>query len=402
LNSSNTTSELRPGTAAEAAAILHERCLAHGPGVWIVGGGTSVSRSLPGERLSTAGLARVIDYPARDMTVTVESGVRVADLRQELAAFSQRLPIDVPDAHRATVGGAVACNVSGPGRFALGTLRDYVIGIRAIDGQGRQFAAGGRVVKNVAGYDLCKLLVGSRGTLAVITELTFKLRPQPEDLAWVRVSLDDWDSLERILANLRTSATRPVAVEVINRIAARELEQPTQFILGDAAATLLVAFEGTTAEVAWQVDELRRELSTAVAGPMEVIRGGEAVRLWTGLTEWSVSGELQMRFDAAVLPSHAVAFLARLSQLGCAVVSRAANGVVAGRLPPVESAGADAASIREQVRQAAKGGGGWAYWCDGWATTMSSAAPLTTRSIDRSLKHTFDPQGILNPGLVFP
>ena len=113
-------------------------------------------------------LNRVIDFPARDMTITVEAGIRIADLTKILQAENQRLPIDIPQADQATLGGVIASNWSGPRRFGCGTMRDYVIGISAIDATGRQFKSGGRVVKNVAGYDLCKLLVGSHGTLAII------------------------------------------------------------------------------------------------------------------------------------------------------------------------------------------------------------------------------------------
>src|SRR5690606_32325083 len=119
-------------------------------------------------------LNRVIDYPARDMTITVEAGITWEQLEAELAKEGQWLPVDVARAEAATVGGAIACNTSGPRRFGYGTLRDYVIGIHAVDGQGMQFKGGGRVVKNVAGYDFCKLLTGSFGTLAVITQVTLK------------------------------------------------------------------------------------------------------------------------------------------------------------------------------------------------------------------------------------
>ena len=114
------------------------------------------------------------------MTVTVEAGVTMQALAETLAAERQRLPIDVPLAERATVGGVVATNWNGPRRYGQGTVRDYVIGITAIDGRGMMFKGGGRVVKNVAGYDFCKLLTGSLGTLGVITQVTFKLKPLPE------------------------------------------------------------------------------------------------------------------------------------------------------------------------------------------------------------------------------
>ena len=120
---------------------------------------------MPGRTLDLTGLNRIVDYTPRDMTIVVEAGVRMADLAATLAAEGQHLPIDVPRAGEATIGGVVATNWSGPRRYGHGTIRDYVIGIHAVDGRGTPFKGGGRVVKNVAGYDFCKLLTGSLGTL---------------------------------------------------------------------------------------------------------------------------------------------------------------------------------------------------------------------------------------------
>ena len=139
----------------------------------------------PGQTLDLTGLAKIVDYTPRDMTILVEAGVRMADLAATLAAEGQQLPIDVPRASEATIGGVVATNWNGPRRYGHGTVRDYVIGIHAVDGRGVAFKGGGRVVKNVAGYDFCKLLTGSLGTLGVITQLAFKVKPQPECTAAV-------------------------------------------------------------------------------------------------------------------------------------------------------------------------------------------------------------------------
>src|SRR5207248_8436268 len=109
----------------------------------------------PGVALSTAALNQVIDYPARDLTITVEAGITMQKLQETLAAENQWLPIDVPP--QATIGGAIACDVSGSRRYGYGTLRDYVIGITVVNDRGEETHAGGRVVKNVAGYDFMKL-----------------------------------------------------------------------------------------------------------------------------------------------------------------------------------------------------------------------------------------------------
>src|SRR4029079_11060283 len=131
--------------------------------------------TLAGQTLDLSNVAKVVDYTPRDMTIVVEAGVRMADVRATRAAEGQHLPVDVPRAAEATIGGVVATNWSGPRRYGHGTIRDYVIGINAIDGRGTPFKGGGRVVKNVAGYDFCKLLCGSLGTLAVVTQLALKV-----------------------------------------------------------------------------------------------------------------------------------------------------------------------------------------------------------------------------------
>src|SRR6185295_8537546 len=170
---------------AEAVRAAH----ADGTGVYPIGGGTSLDFGLPAKRpgvgLSLANLKRVVDYPARDMTITVEAGITMAELANTLSAERQWLPIDAPQPGAATLGGVVATASCGPRRYGSGTVRDYVIGISAVDGRGMPFKGGGRVVKNVAGYDFCKLLTGSMGTLGVIAQLTLKIRPMPEQSAFV-------------------------------------------------------------------------------------------------------------------------------------------------------------------------------------------------------------------------
>ena len=135
--------------------------------------------------LATTGLNRVVEYEPADLTVTVEAGMRFSDLQALLAEQGQFLALDPAAEPEATIGGLIATNASGPLRFAYGTARDLVIGTRVANPDGTLTRAGGRVVKNVAGYDLNKLYVGSLGTLAVIVELSFKLAPIPPALATV-------------------------------------------------------------------------------------------------------------------------------------------------------------------------------------------------------------------------
>ena len=204
---------VRPQSVAELGDLVR-RASAERQALYPVGGGTMLDLGLPPSRpgwaVDVRSLNHVIDYPARDMTITVQAGVTVAELQRVLAAENQRLPVDVPRADRATLGGALAANVSGPRRYGFGTLRDYVLGISTVNDEGQEVKAGGRVVKNVAGYDLCKLHVGALGTLGVIVQATLKVRPIPEAQALLTLGCDA-AGLEALLDRLHDSRTRPAA-----------------------------------------------------------------------------------------------------------------------------------------------------------------------------------------------
>ena len=145
-------------TSVAAVCDLVRRAAADGQAVYPLGGRTMLDLGLPptkpGVAIDLTALDQVIDYPARDMTITVQAGITIARLQEILAKENQRLPIDVPNPDQATLGGAIATNASGPRRYGHGTFRDYVIGITVVNDEGQEVKAGGRVVKNVAGYDL--------------------------------------------------------------------------------------------------------------------------------------------------------------------------------------------------------------------------------------------------------
>src|SRR5262249_22488607 len=159
---------------------------------------------------------RVIDYPAADMTITVEAGITLGALRAVLAENRQRLLIEAPHPDRATLGGIYATNASGPRRFGIGGPRDQIIGVSFLTADGALVKGGGRVVKNVAGYDFPRLLTGSLGTLGIITQLTQKVRPIPEASALVWVPFANVDGLGTSLDRLNTSGTRPVSIDLLD------------------------------------------------------------------------------------------------------------------------------------------------------------------------------------------
>lgn len=355
--------------------------------------------------VSLTELNRVIDYPARDMTITVEAGIRIDELQSKLAAEGQRLPIDIPQSERATLGGAIVTNTSGPRRYGHGTFRDYVIGISAVSADGLLFKAGGRVVKNVAGYDICKLLVGSQGTLAIVTQVTLKLRPIPEATALLWLQFKTFAEIEAALVKLSLSAARPIAIDVFNGSAAALIENAARHTTSTLAPVLCIGVEGTSAEVAWQLDTLGQELSQFSPTQSTQVGGPDADRLWGAITDFPICADDPLTFQANVRPSRCIEFVSRANELGVAVQAHAANGIVIGQLSDEVATSGLAASIVTELRTLAQSGQGnlRVLHCEpDWRSAFSmSGSPEPSWPLMEQLKHQLDPHGIFNPGQMF-
>ena len=200
--------------------------------------------------ISTAAISRLIDYPFADMTITVEAGMTLLALSAILAGEQQRLLVDGPFPDRATLGGIYATNTSGPRRFGAGRPRDQIIGVSFVTSAGEVVKGGGRVVKNVAGYDLPKLLTGSMGTLGIITQLTLKVRPIPERSAIAWVSFRSARGVSEALDRLNVSETRPIAIELLNASAARALADGRGLPSGEMTIALGYEENASTVELA--------------------------------------------------------------------------------------------------------------------------------------------------------
>ncbi|MGA2796599.1 MAG: FAD-binding oxidoreductase [Thermoguttaceae bacterium] len=423
------TKTLTPADQTEVAAAVRA---AYGEktAVYPIGGGAGldygVTPTEPGLGLSLGKLDRLVDYQPDDLTITVEAGMTLAKLSKILVRRKQRLPIDVVLPDRATVGGAAAVNASGPRQFAGGTMRDFVLGFTAVDGQGTIFSGGGRVLKNAAGYNLGRLMVGSLGTLGIITQLTLMVRPMPETSALVVCDPPNLHTADKLIADLLQSPIRPAAVELA--LGPERQENPVLVSMPKgAAARLIVGFEGPALEVQWMLDTLRdmwqaTQRVPGIASPMTVTNA-RARSLWDWLADFPAQVQI------TVPPSAVTKMIGAIVSLDpdCTIQAHAGNGIVrvkfsdsklsGPQLNHVPTAGVMtgkatdelekqtpfASLLRRRLRPLVEDAGGKlsvlknpqgnGLTCrDVWGPKADAFAVM------QSLKDRFDPAGILNPG----
>ena len=376
--------------------------------VYPIGGGTRLGYGVrpqrPGLGLSLAGMTALVDYPARDLTVTVEAGTTVAELARRLAAQRQWLPLDVPQPDRSTLGGLIAANTFGPRRYRWGTIRDYLLGFTAVDGRGQSFSGGGRVVKNAAGYNMARLMVGSLGSLAVMTQVTLMVRPMPETSVLVVAEPGGFDRTGQLLASLARTKTLPSAIQWLLGPAWRPLpglEAGPRSGLG----RLLVGLEGTQAEVDWMTGQLAREWQDAGHPAPKVISGPSACDLWRALAEGPSDSSRtdSLLLQVQVPPARIVPAVRAL--LDCdpqaSIQAYAGDGILRGRFASaqVEPAAVFCRKLRASLAT-----------LEGSLVVLETPAdaelsretvwgpPGDSQPVMEAIKHQFDPQGILNPG----
>ena len=249
----------RPATLAEATEVLR-RADREGERLLFLGGGTELSLGAPPAGveavLGTERLERIVEHAPLDQIVTVEAGVRLASLQDTLGRSGQMLALDPPWASRATLGGLVATNAFGPRRTRYGSIRDLIIGMSMVRADGTEARGGGKVVKNVAGFDIPKLMVGSLGTLGFIATITFRLHPRPETERTVLFADLDADGVRRVVLALREAQLEPGAVAALVHEGGDDLG-----VRFDGRFELGVRFEGFEAGVRQQAMKLL-ELAT--------------------------------------------------------------------------------------------------------------------------------------------
>lgn len=408
-----------PGTIEEVSRILafasHEKLA-----VLPKGNGTKMGLGAPPKGvdivLATARLNRVPDADADNLTLTVEAGMTLKDVQDMLAKQGKGyfLPLDPPHAEKATLGGIVATNASGPRRFLYGTARDLIIGMKAVFPNGELVHSGGKTVKNVSGYDLCKLLIGSMGSLGILCEMTFKLLPLPEKEATLVAYFETLEGAQGFVHDVIHSQLTPAAVEVLDGTAARKLGRP----LAVPAKTNYVAAigsEGVAETIDRQAADMGDMAKKREALEIRTLASKEHRDLWMALRNLGdglakayanlvcLKSNFLVSKWAEVLGSYEK--IGRELGLDCAFSGHAGNGILYAYL----LVGKDLAPKVTPLTQLISRFTAEAVKNEG--NLVVETSPVTIKEkvdvwgharsdyrVVRSLKSEIDPAGILNPG----
>jgi len=351
--------------------------------------------------ISTARLNQFLDHEPADLVGSAQAGVSLENFNQALAPGGQWLPLDPPDDGRATLGGVVATGQSGPQGSGYGAPRNFVIGMRVVLPDGKLVKAGGRVVKNVAGYDLCKLFTGSYGTLGLIAELTFKLRPRPAQEITVLAEGSLQGVLEASQSVLKARLF-PVAIELVSSALAQRIG--VEIAMG--SVLLLTRFAGIEKTVSYQIAKASAEFRSE-AGIAEIENESDDQDLWSNLAAAPTKLEDTFSWRAAVPPTRLGEFIEIVKDKYPDSFSKSfwQAGIADGRVRMMEPVHADAAahsSGLQHLRNFAESVGGSLVIesateeiklaVDAWGRRGSS------ENVMKRIKHQLDPQNLLSPG----
>ncbi len=370
-------------SSAVAAAAGESRALRiAGRGSWLDGGGPVVASDV----LSLASYSGIVDYVPGDLTITVRAGTSLAEIATATREHGQWLPLDPPGSPDGTIGATIATGSYGPLATAFGRPRDQVLGLESVSGTGEVITVGSRVVKNVAGFDLTRLLVGSWGTLGVITQITLRLRARGEvDRTAAVVIRARGQKLAAVLAAIRAARLAPVALELLSPAVAGRIGLARESVL-------LARFGGNEQGVSAQLEEFAL-LGESVPAPDDCWDGLRALDAESAATfrcstplaglprSWDALGDAAG--DGSELPRHATVLRGIIR---CLVPAPAASDRLryedlAALMRPVEST----RMIPERLGPEA------------W----SRLAPTPVGDpISRRVKQAFDPANVLNPGIL--
>ena len=371
--------EQKPETPAELAAMLKQA--AAGNQAVVTGGGFTKVRmggavTDPARRISTAGLNRVLQYEPKDLTISVEAGLPYSELTSLLAANRQMLPLDPPHAALATIGGVIASNTCGSRRRLYGTARDMVIGMTFATLDGELPQSGGMVVKNVAGLDVQKTLIGSMGTLAVLTSINFKLAPLPHATRTYVLGFPNINDACMARDAVLRGVLQPAALDLLNAAAAESF--------GWGGSECLVLRAGGSETL---LARYGRELPGA-----QILEGDLETTFWQTMDQFSVSHEYVVRVGHAMSALESV-----LSSATGPALARAGNGVTwlgftaRAALDDWLAATTDRgwSRIVESAPAAEK------------ATLDQWPQPAEDLSLMRNYKEMMDPRNLLNAGRLY-
>lgn len=372
---------MRPESEADLAHMI---AAADGP-MCIQGGGTrDIGRPVHGQVLSVAALSGVTLYEPGALTLVAKAGTPVAEIDALLAAEGQRLAFEPLDYRQLlgtdgvpTIGGVLASNSSGPRRIQAGAARDFCLGVRFVDGQGQVIRNGGKVMKNVTGYDLVKLMCGSWGTLGVLSEVSLKVMARPEaDVTLVAQGMPEAKAVACLCAALGSPFDVTGAAHVGGQ---------TQ-----------VRLEGQAASVAYRAAALQADI---LAG-FELVEGAPSAALWQELRDVTpFVGKPGAVWRISVKPTDGPVLTAALASIHPEAIFDWGGGLVWLRVEDAQDACAPL--VRSEVAK-----------LGGHATLIRASAEIRARvscfppqpaplsALIRGLRAKFDPRGILNPGLM--
>jgi glycolate oxidase FAD binding subunit len=375
-----------PCTPEQLAELL-SRFAKHNRTVSLEGGGTKRLMAGPvetaDEAISTSGMRRVLQYEPQDLTVSVEAGLPWSEFTALLAGNRQMVPLDPPFASQATVGGVVATNSSGPRRRLYGTARDVIIGMQFATLEGKLVDSGGMVVKNVAGLDMGKLMIGSFGVLAAISIVNFKLAPMPEVERSFLLAFDDLPRAIAARNRILAGQLQPAALDMLNPAAGATL--------GNAKWLLALQAGGNAASV----DRYEREF--AEMGDGLAFEDERQRKLWTHI------GDFTPRFLAS-RPDSAVARVsctlkeleATLASFPGPAIARAGSGVCYGYFDRASDAGKWISGVGRRAGAVIEfSPDPWKRDADLWP------APSGDLDLMRRVKGLFDPSNLLNRGRLY-
>jgi glycolate oxidase FAD binding subunit len=392
---------------ADEAALAARIAAAHAAGeplaVW--GNRTKANLGRPvqaASAVSARALTGITLYSPAELVVSARAGTPLAALEASLAEKGQHLVAEPPDLSALcgdeagsdgppTIGGAVACNLSGPRRIALGAMRDQVLGVRAVNGAGEVITSGGRVLKNVTGLDLCKLLAGSRGTLAVMTEVTLKVLPAPEATATLMLRGLRADAA---VAALSAGLGSPFGVTGAAHLPAAAAERGG---LGPGGAATLLRIEEFADFIPYRTDRLAALL--AAHGTATVLDDVASRPLWRAVRDAKPLGvsAAEGAWRLSLRPSAGPRALGLLEAAGLRGFLDWGGGLVWAAGPATEAS-------HRAVMAAAEGGVFWTLRAPAplrAALPVVPPEPAALAALSRRVKSAFDPKGILGPGRIF-